>query len=533
MGKTTTIADRTLLDALARHLATRADKPAYRKGDDILSFSDVARKTNQIANALTKAGIRRGDRVACLTKHHIECMLLTLAACKVGAVCMPVNWRLAPPEVRYILTHGLCRLVMADAMFLSQFEEPEWAEAAPAGTIVLCTDGSTATFRRFDEWYSDCSEKFAPVEISEEDEALQLYSSGTTGLPKGVVLTHKGLVQAVRLVEQQWQFDENCVFANCLPTFHIAGMTMILLTLQTGGQTSAFSEFDPDVFIDRIAQHKVTHSFLVPAMLLFVLQSPRARSGDYRTLRLLGYGGSPISETVLKDAMQTFGCDFVQAYGLTEITGTVSFLMPQDHHLAATNGAILRSAGKPVPDVRVRIVDPLTLKDAAEKETGEIWVESIRNLKEYWRDAEATRLAFPEGRNERGGWFRTGDAAYMDDGYIFIHDPIKDMIISGGENIYPAEIENVLMMHPCVADAAIIGVPDPVWGESVKACVVVKQGANESAERIIHWVRERLAHYKCPKSVDFVRELPRNPSGKVLKRILREPYWRGKQRAVN
>jgi acyl-CoA synthetase (AMP-forming)/AMP-acid ligase II len=194
---------------------------------------------------------------------------------------------------------------------------------------------------------------------------------------------------------------------------------------------------------------------------------------------------------------------------------------------------LLRSAGQAVPGARVRIVDPVTLADLPEGQTGEVLIESPGNMIGYWRNPEATAAAFPEGRNANGGWFRSGDGGYMVDGYVYINDRIKDMIISGGENIYPAEIENTLMKHPAVADGAVIGVPDEKWGESVKACVILRPGATATDREIIDWMRERLAHYKCPKSIDFVDALPRNPSGKLLKRILRAPYWEGKARGVN
>jgi long-chain acyl-CoA synthetase len=230
--------------------------------------------------------------------------------------------------------------------------------------------------------------------------------------------------------------------------------------------------------------------------------------------------------------METFKCDFLQVYGLTEVSGPATFLSQDDHRRASSDPSLLRSAGRPIGNCAMRIVDPVTGQDLPDGETGEVWLETVRNLKEYWRDPEATRRVFPEGRNERGGWFRTGDGGYVKDGYLYINDRIKDMVISGGENIYPAEIENLLMKHPAVADGAIIGVPDPVWGESVKACVVLRPGAQASEREIIDWMRERLAHYKCPKSIDFVDALPRNPSGKILKRVLREPYWQGQQRSV-
>jgi acyl-CoA synthetase (AMP-forming)/AMP-acid ligase II len=332
------------------------------------------------------------------------------------------------------------------------------------------------------------------------------------------------------VVAKEWEFDQCHVLGNPLPVFHVAGMTMLLLTLYTGGQTSAYSEFDPAGYIRAIGEHGITHTFIVPAMILFMLQSPEVKRGDYSRLQIIAYGGSPVSETTLQQAFETFGCKFLQVYGLTEVSGPATFLMPADHR--AGDAELLRSAGRPIGGGRLRIVDPVTLKDLPEGEVGEIWIESDRNLKEYWRNPEATAAAFPEGRNANGGWFRSGDGGYLKNGYLYINDRIKDMILSGGENIYPAEVENVLMKHPAVADGAVIGVPDPTWGEAVKACVVPRAGMAVTEREIIDFMRANLAHYKCPKSVDIVAELPRNPSGKVLKRVLREPYWRGRTRAI-
>jgi acyl-CoA synthetase (AMP-forming)/AMP-acid ligase II len=207
--------------------------------------------------------------------------------------------------------------------------------------------------------------------------------------------------------------------------------------------------------------------------------------------------------------------------------------LPVDHQPASALSHLLRSAGKPAGGARLRIVDTGTLKDLGEGETGEIWIETERNFNEYWRNPKATVEAFPEGRNERGGWFRSGDAGYLKDGYLFVHDRVKDMIISGGENIYPAEVENVLMQHPAVADGAVFAVPDKAWGEAVKAAVVLRPGMSLEENVLIGFMRERLAHYKCPKSIDFVDALPRNPSGKLLKRVLRQPYWEGHDRMVS
>jgi fatty-acyl-CoA synthase len=223
----------------------------------------------------------------------------------------------------------------------------------------------------------------------------------------------------------------------------------------------------------------------------------------------------------------------MQIYGMTETAGTLTALAPEDHDPDGPRAPLLRSAGKPIPGVEVRVVVPGAGRDAEDSEVGEIWVRTLQNMKGYWRNPAATADTFPFGRDAHGGWLRTGDAGYLKDGYLYIHDRIKDMIISGGENIYPAEVENALASHPAVADYAVIGVPDERWGEAVKACVTLKPGVTATAEEIIRHTRERLAHYKCPKTVDIMEALPRNPSGKVLKRMLREPYWKSAARQVS
>ena len=518
--------DFTLVDSLRRQLAERADKIAYRNGDRCLRYRDVEAHTNQIANALAQAGVQQGTRVAVLTKQHIECLLVTLAACKLGAVCMPINWRLAPKEIEYIVNDGEALFLMADAEFLPALEKAE----IPGVKTLVSTGAASGAIPSLAAWYAGFSDAFTAVAADTHDAALQLYSSGTTGLPKGVVLSHAGLLSTARVVSREWKFDHRHVLGNPLPVFHVAGMTMLLLTLYTGGQTSAYADFDPKAYLQAFAQHGITHTFVVPAMVLFMLQVPDAKSCDFSTLQLMAYGGSPVSETVLQQAQDVFRCDFLQVYGLTEVSGPATFLLPEDHR--AGDAELLRSAGRPIGGGRLRIVDPIGLQDLPDGEVGEIWIESDRNLKEYWRNPQATAAAYPEGRNANGGWFRSGDGGYLKDGYLYINDRIKDMILSGGENIYPAEVENVLMRHPAVADGAVIGVPDATWGEAVKAVVVLRPGADADARDIIEFMRGQLAHYKCPKTIDVVDALPRNPSGKVLKRILRAPFWKDQKRAV-
>jgi acyl-CoA synthetase (AMP-forming)/AMP-acid ligase II len=292
-------------------------------------------------------------------------------------------------------------------------------------------------------------------------------------------------------------------------------------------------DFDPRWILRAFGTYRISHVLFVPAMIQMLLNTDGVRDADYSTLKQMSYGASPITDAVLIDAMRTFKCDFLQVYGLTETTGAITYLRSIDHDPDGPRKYLLRAAGKAGVGVALRIVDSARGADCMDGEVGEVWIRSRQNMAGYWRNDPATTQAFPEGRDARGGWFRSGDAGYLRDGFLFIHDRIKDMIISGGENIYPAELENMLMQHPAIADCAVIGVPDEQWGEAVKACVVLRKNLAASAAEIIAFSRERMAHFKCPKSVEFLDTLPRNPSGKLLKYVLRQPYWAGRERQVN
>ncbi len=269
--------------------------------------------------------------------------------------------------------------------------------------------------------------------------------------------------------------------------------------------------------------------FVVPAVLMFLLATPALAATDLSSLRLIFYGASPISEDVLVKCMTAFGCGFCQVYGMTETTGAITALPFADHDPDGPRRGLLRSAGKPHDSVELRVVDPDSGADADVGEVGEVWTRSPYNMAGYWGKPDETAATV-----DGDGWLRTGDAGYFDsDGYLYLHDRIKDMVLSGGENIYPAEVENVLLSHPAIVDAAVIGVPDDTWGETVKAIVVLAPGAEFDESGLIAHCRRNLAHYKCPTSVDAVDALPRNPSGKILKRELRAPYWAGKRRAIN
>jgi acyl-CoA synthetase (AMP-forming)/AMP-acid ligase II len=320
-----------------------------------------------------------------------------------------------------------------------------------------------------------------------------------------------------------WSNDDVSLVA--MPVFHIGGSGWGVLGLYHGAKGVIAREFDPTKVLDFFENSGITKLFMVPAAMQFVVRQPRARAVDFSKLKYMLYGASPIPAALLKECIEVFKCGFVQMYGMTETTGTIVALPPEDHVEGLDR---MRSAGKALPGVELAILDADGNK-LPPGEVGEIATRSGSNMAGYWNLPEATAKTL-----DKDNWLRTGDAGYMDsDGYLYIHDRIKDMIISGGENIYPAEVESAICDHPDVAEVAVVGVPDEQWGEAVKAIVVMKSGKKATPADIIGFTRARIAGFKTPKSVDFIEALPRNASGKILRRHLRDPYWAGKDRQVN
>ena len=517
----------TSISDLARvHGVERRDHVALRVGDRGITYGELDERTSRVANALLAEGIDPQDRVAFLDKNGPEYFDVLIGGAKVNAVDVAVNWRLAAPEVAYIVNDAQAKVLIVGEEFGPVLDAIE-GDLTTVKKIVIV--GSHPRHESFDDWTARHDATDPGLQAGPDDVALQFYSSGTTGLPKGVMLTNTNLFTAMDGLSRRLLFTPDSVNLVAMPLFHIGGGGWACVGLTAGCEDVIVREVDPAALGKIIEERNVTHAFLVPAVLQFMCMLPDITSTDFSALEMIAYGASPISGQVLEDSLRVFGCGFTQLYGLTETTGAVTGLFPEDHDPNGPKAHLLRSAGKPLDGVEIRIVDAATGVDAGVDEVGEIWVRTVQNMKGYWNlDDETSKTILDDG------WLRSGDAGYLDaDGYVYIHDRVKDMIVSGGENIYPAEIENVLMAHPAVADAAVIGVPSDRWGETPKAMIVRAAGADPTEQEIIDYCRERLAKFKCPTSVDWVDALPRNPSGKILKKDLRAPYWAGRDRFVS
>jgi long-chain acyl-CoA synthetase len=502
---------------LERLTSLGRERPALSRGEHTLSFGALDDHASQVAHALLRDGIRPGDRVAVLARNRPEFFELLFGAARVGAVLVALNWRLAPPEIAAIL---------ADA-------EPSVVLSGSAQRALLPTTADVRVLdleTEYEPWFAGLPT--TPPELDgigadgpddegarpEDRAVLQLYSSGTTGLPKGALLTHANLAFTPRMGRESYRMDASTVNLVASPLFHIGGIGYSLTALGQGGHTVLMADVDPGAMVAAVERHRVTHAFMVPAVVTMLLDAPRGP--DLSSLRMVAYGGAPMTEALLLRAMRELPCSFLGVYGMTETAGSVTALAPEDHDPGGPRAGLLRSIGRTLPWHEVAVFDPLTGAPSALGEVGEIWVRSGQNTPGYWRRPRETVETLTDD-----GWLRTGDAAYRDEqGYLFLHDRIKDMVISGGENIYPAEVENVLADHPGIADVAVVGIPSIRWGETVLAVVVAASGVPPTAEEVIEFARARMAHYKCPTAVEFVETLPRNAAGKVLKRVLREPY---------
>jgi long-chain acyl-CoA synthetase len=502
-----------LVEMFADLARSRTDHPALVGAARSDTYGELELRARRVANALTALGLGEDGRVAYLDLNNPEFFELMLGAAKIGAAIAPLNFRLTPAEMGQIVADAEAKVIVVGAVFEPAMEAIR--AAAPELTTVVRVG------EEYEAWLAAASEEHPTRECGPDDVVMQLYTSGTTGLPKGVMLTNDNC-SALNDVANAWVVDETSVNLVAMPLFHIGGSGWANVGLSRGATNILVPMIDPPALLDTIESSGITNAFLVPAVLQMLCAVPGADERDFSSFRSIAYGASPITTTVLKRSLEVFRAPLFQVYGLTETTGAITELSSTDHDPEGPRAHLMRSAGKPYPWVEMKAVDPASGADLGPGQVGEIWTRSVQNSPGYWRKPADTAAAF-----DKDGWLHTGDAGYVDEeGFVFLTDRIKDMIVTGAENVYPIEVENALSEHPDVADVAVFGVPDEQWGETVKAVVVRRPGASLTEDELLSWARGRIAGFKRPRSVDFADELPRNPSGKLLKRVLREPFWR-------
>ena len=510
----------TFDEFLTHWAADRPDRPAMREEDRLFTYGELEERTARVATALFAAGLQKGDRIAWIGKNSDLYFTLFYGAARAGIVMAPIGWRLSPTEWAYVVNDTKAKIVFTGPGF--DAVPDQLAGKLEHGPRIIGADEARTLIA------NTARASFAPS--GQDDAVLQLYTSGTTGNPKGAVLSNRNLFALRKHSNEadmpytKWEDDEAVLVA--MPCAHIGGTGLGIMALAAGLPGIILAEFNPDGVFDAVEHHGVTRFFMVPAALQMLLMHPRCASVDYSRLKYILYGAAPIPLELLRQCIKMFGAQFIQAYGMTETTGTICMLPPEDHD--PEGNARMRSAGKALPGVEIRILGP-DGQSVPTGEVGEVVTRSSNNMIGYWNLPEATAKTMTAD-----GWIHTGDAGYLDeDGYLFIHDRMKDMIITGGENVYPAEVESAIFGHPAVQEVAVIGIPDQKWGETVKAVVVAKPGTSIEEADIIAWARERIAAFKAPRSVDVIAALPRNASGKILRRDLRAPYWEGYERMVN
>lgn len=506
-----------ILDFWARE---RPDHPALDQQGRLTSYAELDASTRRLIGFFKASGVQKGDRIAWLGRNSdLHCQLY-MAAARMGVVMVPVGWRLAGREIAYIVGDTEAKLL---------FVEEDFAETAKQ--VARDLDHDCAVIEEAAARAACARAEPSDYEpAGRDDPILQLYTSGTTGNPKGAVLSSGNLLSLHQhgcKTGLPWNFfeEDDCILV-AMPIAHIGGTGLVNIGITNGVRCLVQSEFTPTGVLEAI-ETGASQMFIVPAALQMVIQHPRASETDFSRLQYLMYGAAPMPLELLKEAVKTMPqTRFLQVYGMTETSGTVTLLPPEDHDLAGNKR--MRSAGKPVPGAEIEIRDSAN-RPLASGEIGEVCIRSPSNTAGYWKLPEATAQTI-----DPDGWLHTGDAGIMDaDGYVYIQDRIKDMIISGGENVYPAEVESAIYGHPDIAEVAVIGVPSERWGEEVKACCVARPGHEIDPGEVIAWTRERIAAFKAPKTIDVIAEMPRNPSGKILRRQLRAPYWAGRERQVS
>jgi acyl-CoA synthetase (AMP-forming)/AMP-acid ligase II len=507
----------TLRATVSAHAARRPEHPALVCGRRVLTYAELDERTDRLAGALHAAGAAPGTRIAHFAHDSERYYELLLACAKTGAVLVPVDWRLTATEVEHILTDSGARLLFTDST-----SAPVAAGAARHLDHTVCLDTPGA-----DRWWTG-----APALDHAADDPeralVQMYTSGTTGAPKGVVLADRTFAAIAHLLAEHdldwidWRQDDRSLLG--VPGFHVGGIWWATQGLRAGVTNVVVPAFDSRHVVEVIRTLRITTTCMVPAMLRMLVDEPGAGPADFTSLRKVVYGGSPISDVLLTRCLTTFDCDLAQIYGLTESGNTAVCLPPAEHRPGSPR---LGAAGLPYPGVAVKVVDD-TGTPLPAGSTGQVCLRTPARMIGYWNQPEKTANTLVDG------WVHTGDAGYLDeDGFLYICDRIGDTIIVAGENVYPAEVEKALCRHPDVRDAAVVGAPDDTWGESIHAFVVPRESGALTTVALSRFLRTELAGFKVPTHYEFTDALPRNPSGKILRRALRDELWTTRQRKVN
>jgi acyl-CoA synthetase (AMP-forming)/AMP-acid ligase II len=493
-------------------------------GEQRVTYREFEKRINKLVNLLYGLGLEKGDRVSVLAENSMTALEAMIALEKSGMVWAPLNFRHHPTEHAYHLNNAGSRALILQQHFAEGVESVK-DELETVEHLIVDGEGYSG-MDGYDDLMAKASAKHTDIDIDEDDPVALMYTSGTTGKAKGVVHTHKSFGALATFAAIELGIQDTDVVIYVAPINHGAGI-LLPPHLMMGVPNILIAHLDVDYILDVIQKEGVTTMWLAPTIIYFLLAYPNRENFDLSSLRSLPYSSAPIAVEKLKEALDVFGSVFAQAYGLVECP-VISMLSRDDHVVGGSEEQTRRlgSAGREIIYTKVRVVDE-DGNDLPPGEPGEIAVSSPLVMKEYWRDPEATAAAI------RDGWLYTGDVGYLDEGgYLFIADRLKDMIITGGYNVYPKEVENVIFMNDAVFETAVIGIPDETWGESVKAFVVLKPGMEATEEEIIGLCKDKLASYKKPKSVEFTDALPKNMAGKILKTELRAPYWEGKERQV-